>query len=437
MTDITFSSANHLFNQKKYSEAFDQFRCLANKKENPAFCSFMAGKCLSLCGKDSDVFSYYQKALEFDDSNAFINREIERYILDNKLIEPNKHTLWHYFPNTTNIGDSGSTAGIRSLFHSLTDDFFFCTLSCRKDTIDVLKSFKKQAAGIIIGGGGLFFKQPLASGWYFPLSLSEINSLTMPKITYAIGFNKEYTDSPQWNLDQNFITGIAKFHQGFSLKSVRDYWSKNILEKAGVSDLYAVPCPSAFLKPLPWYTMLIDKSKEIVGLSITDRALQKDHKVKLFSVFFKFAQWLLQNGYSPLFILQDTADDLALAKIITENNYNCILPNTSREAISIYNQCTYVIGMRGHSLILAFGQQVPILGISYNKKVDAFMEMLDLQKYCLNQNDLTDCTILIKNFKRLIANKDEVIAVLKNKREVFYRSNIEYCKKAISLISKS
>ena len=135
--------------------------------------------------------------------------------------------------------------------------------------------------------------------------------------------------------------------------------------------------------------------------------------------------------------MQDTADDIALAKIITENNFNCILPNTAREAVSIYNQCTYVIGMRGHSLILASGQQVPILGIPYNKKVDAFMEMLDLQNYCLNQNEITECSILIKNFKRLIANKDDVIAVLQNKREVFYRSNIEYCKKAISLISKT
>ena len=290
---------------------------------------------------------------------------------------------------------------------------------------------------MIIGGGGLFFKQPLASGWYFPLSFSEINSLEIPIISCAIGFNKEYSDSQIWNLDQNFINNIAKFHQRFSLKSVRDYWSKNILEKARVPDLHVVPCPSAFLKPLPWHNMSIDTSKEIVGLSITDRSLQKDQKVKFFSVFFEFAKWLLQNGFSPLFIMQDTADDIALAKIITENNFNCILPNTAREAVSIYNQCTYVIGMRGHSLILASGQQVPILGISYNKKVNAFMEMLDLQNYCLNQNEITECSILIKNFKRLIANKDDVIAVLKNKREVFYRSNIEYCKKAISLISKT
>ena len=437
MTDTTFNSANNLFDQKKYSEAFDQFCSLANKKDNPAFCSFMAGKCLSLSGKNPDAFSYYQKAVEYDDSNAFINREIERFIIDQKLIKPNKHIIWHYFPNTTNIGDSGAAAGIRSLFHSLTDDFFFFTLSCRKDTFDVLKRYQLKASGMIIGGGGLFFKQPLASGWYFPLSFSEINILEIPIIPYAIGFNKEYSDSQIWNLEQNFINNIANFHQRFSLKSVRDYWSKNILEKTGVHDLYVVPCPSAFLKPLPWHNMSIDTSKEIVGLSITDRSLQKDQKVKFFSVFFKFAKWLVQNGFSPLFIMQDTADDIALAKIITENNFNCILPNTAREAVSIYNQCTYVIGMRGHSLILASGQQVPILGISYNKKVDAFMEMIDLQNYCLNQNEITECSILIKNFKRLIANKDDVIAVLQNKREVFYRSNIEYCKKAISLISKT
>ncbi len=394
----------------------------------------MAGKCLSLSDKNSDAYLYFQKAMEYDDSNAFINREIERFIITHKLIDPNKQIIYHYFPNTTNIGDSGAAAGIRALFQSLTDDFIFFTLSCRKDTIDVLKTYEIEPSGMLIGGGGLFFRQPLPSGWYFPLSLSQLADLKIPIITYAIGFNKEYTNDEIWNLDNVFINEIAKFHQEFSAKSVRDYWSKNTLESAGVSDLHLVPCPSAFLKPLPWFKMSLDKSKEIVGLSITGRSLRKDQETKLITAFFDFAKWLSRQNFFPLFVLQDTAEDISLAKLINENNIPCILPNTAREAVSVYSQCNYVVGMRGHSLILAAGQIVPILGISYNKKVDAFMEMLDMQNYCINQNDIIEGSALIDNFEKLTADKDTVITTLKNKREIFYKNNVDYCRKAVSIL---
>lgn len=437
MPTINLHTANILFNEQKYSEALDQFCTLVDRKENPAFCSFMAGKCLVFLNKISGAYSYYQKAVTYDDSNAFINREIERFLIEHHLVNSQKKIIWHYFPNTTNIGDSGAAAGIRTLFRSLTDDFFFFTLSCQKDTIDVLKKLQTKASGIIIGGGGLFFHQPLASNWYFPLSSTEIAELELPAITYAIGFNQEYSDNKVWNLDEAFLTHIAEFHHRFVLKSVRDNWSKDILEKRDVSDIHLVPCPSAFLEPLPWFKVAIDASKKIVGLSITDRSLKKDRKLKIFPIFFKFAQWLSQHDFYPLFILQDTSDDIPLAKLIAENHFSCILPNTVREAISIYNQCCFVVGMRGHSLMLAAGQCVPLCAISYNKKVDAFMEILELQKYCLNQEDISEQNVLIQNFEKLLVEKDRVVAALKNKRELFYRLNSEYCKNAIALLSKT
>ncbi len=395
----------------------------------------MGGTCLALLGKISKAYSFYQKAVSYDDSNAFINREIERFRVKHHLIESTKQHIWHYFPNTTNIGDSGAAAGIRALFKSLTEDLFFFSLSCRNDTVDKLQTYTTKPIGVVIGGGGLFFSQPLPSGWYFPLHSSEIINLTLPVITYAIGFNREFSNETPWILDDSFIKNIAAYHKAFTIKSVRDKWSKEILERKGVSDLHLVPCPSAFLEPLPWFSLKHDTSMKIVGLSITDRSLSKDRKHKIFPVLFGFARWLSQEGFTPLFILQDTADDLPLAKLINENNFACIVPNTAREAITIYDQCYSVLGMRGHSLILAAGRSVPILAIAYNKKIDAFMETLDLQQYCLNQNEIIEEETLIKNFKRLLARRDDIIGHLKKKREIFYNLNINYCKYIISILS--
>ncbi len=435
LAKITFSSANDLYSRKKYSEAFEQFCYLAEMKINPAFSTFLAGNALFLSSNNiKDTFSWYTKALHYDDSNSLINREIEHFTLTHGLTDPEKQILWHYFPNTPNIGDSGSAAGIRACINSLTDNCSFLTLSCRNDNMNAITKLDSNCSGIIIGGGGLYFQQPTSSGWYFPLSLQQTKGLNIPIISYAVGFNKEYSDDASWDLNDNFIQKIAQFNNNFTLKSVRDKWSKELLEKNGASNLFLVPCPSAFLKPLFWYKMSINKTDNIVGISITDRSTKNEKKTQLFNTFIELAKWLKNHSFVPLFILQDSTDDLQLAEMIIQNGYQCIIPNTAREAVSIYSQCNFVVGMRGHSLIMAAGQCVPILAISYNKKVDAFMELVGLKDYCINQDKIDTCDDLISAFEKLVDQKDTIISKLEIKKDLFHKMIMDYTKKVIKIL---
>lgn len=436
MVKITFQSAQQLFHSRNYAEAYQQFCRLVEQRLQPAFCSFMAGKCMSLGDNDTEAFALYEQALSFDDSNAFINREVERFHLAHSRIDPSKKILWHFFPNTTNIGDSGSAAGIRALFRSVSDTFSFYSLSCRNDSLKSLQSSAPRAHGIIIGGGGLFFRQPTASGWYFPLTATELTALDIPAVTYATGLNQEFSSEAAWQLDKNFLNILVRYHNAFTLKSVRDVWSRKMLTEAGVSDLHLVPCPSAFLPPLAWYNLTIDKTIPVIGISITDRSLAPSQRLKLLDSFFNFARWLTKNKSLPLFIMHDSADDMHLAKQVSENGFNCIIANTAREAVSLYERCSIVIGMRGHSLILAAGQCVPVLAISYNKKVDAFMELLEMQNYSLNQNLITDDMTLIRAFENILANSDMIRKHLTMKRDQFYTLNQTYCNAIINVITR-
>ncbi len=436
MAAITIQTANSLFQERRYKQAFEQFCLLVEKMENPAFSSFMAGKCLEEMGEITHAADWYTKAVEYDDSNALINREIERFQIRNNLTPPDRKYLLHYFPNTTNIGDSGSAAGIRALFHSLMDCFFFCTLSCRTDTLAQLKALPLSVSGIVIGGGGLYFKQPLASGWYFPLSSTELEELSLPTVTYAIGFNSEYSDNEVWQLDNTFLKHVADFQRYISLKSARDLWTINILEEYGNRDISLVPCPSAFLEPLSWYKPNIPASKNIIGLSITCRSCREGLHSGLITAFTDFAGWLLHHDFFPLFILHDSADDLPLAEHITAKGFTCIIPHTAREAITIYDSCYGAIGMRGHSLIFAAGRCVPFIGVSYNTKVDAFMETINLREYCLNQNDVTEKIVLINAFEKLLVRRDAIATHLKKKRELSLNYNRTFCKKAVEIFLK-
>jgi polysaccharide pyruvyl transferase WcaK-like protein len=43
------------------------------------------------------------------------------------------------------------------------------------------------------------------------------------------------------------------------------------------------------------------------------------------------------------------------------------------------SMCDLLIGMRLHSLIYAASQQVPMIGISYDPKIDQFLQLLELK----------------------------------------------------------
>ena len=411
MAEITFKSAQELYRQEKYEAAFEQFVHLADSKINPAFSSFLAGNALfNSSGNSEETWAWYTKALQFDDSNALINREVERFALAHNIVNPKQQTVLHYYPTTPNIGDSGSAAGIRSCINSLTDGLSFFTLSCRNDGIETIEKSGHNCSGIIIGGGGLYFQQPTPSGWYFPLTLSEVAMLKAPAVSFAVGFNRERSKNAAWDLNDAFIRKIAQYNNTFSLKSVRDTWSKRLLEKQGVTDLSLVPCPSMLLKPLVWYDLPVKDSPSLIGINLTERSVKIEGKKAFFSHVLKFADWLQEHGYTPLFIFQDCADDMGLAQMIADKGHAGILPHTAREAVTIYRQCDFVIGMRGHSLILAAGQCVPMLALSYNQKVDAFMDLLDMNEYCMDHEDIKSDHDLIFLFEKLVDNKDNLIA---------------------------
>lgn len=434
MEKNTIASANSLFLKQDYIKAFEQYNALTERKLNPAFCSFMAGKCLILSDKKSEGYTYYKNALQFDDSNAFINREVEEFMLLEGMVSSEKMIFFHYFPHTPNIGDSGSAAGIRHIFRSLTDKIFFYSLSCRNDTFLKIKNIKCRPDGIIIGGGGLFFSQPLPSGWYFPLSAQELDELTLPVVTYAVGFNQEFSKDSIWDLNNDFVQNIIDFHASVTVSSVRDLWSKDILKKYNLNDVHLVPCPSAYLPSLTWYDIPECEHGKIIGFSITDRSITENQREAFSNSIVILANWFKENNFIPLFIFQDSSDDSRFAQWLAHKKYTCIFPNTAREAVSIYKKCYAVIGMRGHSVILAGGQCVPVFAVAYNKKVEAVMEILDLSEYCIHQNDLSDTKKVVTKVMKFLSERTSIINKLKLKYDLFYTMNCKYCKTILDVM---
>ncbi len=92
---------------------------------------------------------------------------------------------------------------------------------------------------------------------------------------------------------------------------------------------------------------------------------------------------LCRRGYRVLFIPLHYPEDLAVSRqvaaMMQEGAIVLERGLTVGEAVSLFGCLDLLIGMRLHALILAAVMGVPPLGISYDPKIDRFLEQLGLQ----------------------------------------------------------
>jgi polysaccharide pyruvyl transferase WcaK-like protein len=77
-------------------------------------------------------------------------------------------------------------------------------------------------------------------------------------------------------------------------------------------------------------------------------------------------------------------------KEITEDNLKVVYVKSADDLLKFYQSQDLLIGTRMHSLIIAFTQSIPIIAISWQGKVTAFMDYVNLSQYCYNLNSVND-----------------------------------------------
>jgi polysaccharide pyruvyl transferase CsaB len=85
---------------------------------------------------------------------------------------------------------------------------------------------------------------------------------------------------------------------------------------------------------------------------------------------------------------------------------------TAGEFISLTSSVDRVFSMRLHGLICAFAMGTPLIGLSYDPKVDAFMEQAGLGRYCLSFDDFD-----VELANRLMEELDNLPLQLLQERE--------------------
>ncbi len=239
---------------------------------------------------------------------------------------------------------------------------------------------KMLKSDLFLSGGGTLFQNKTSNhSFYYYLGLVFLAKLLRRRVViFAQGFGP---------LEGRINRLIAKLILNrVNIITPRDKDSYAKLQKLGVKRprIEVTADPTAILdfdNPAEGKRILALEgvkynNKPLLGIAI--RTLSKDFIEKIAET----VDWLANKyNFTPVFIPFQIPEDMGpstkfMSKLSVESHlvFRSCVPE---EMISIFSQFDLVIGMRLHALIFAALNNTPMLGISYDPKVEAFMREIE------------------------------------------------------------
>ncbi|MBI5399329.1 polysaccharide pyruvyl transferase CsaB [Candidatus Saganbacteria bacterium] len=272
-----------------------------------------------------------------------------------------------------------------------------------------------QAMGscdVFISGGGTLFQNSTSnrSFLYYIGLIILVKIFRKKTMVFAQGFG------PLKGKFNNFIVcwGLKRV----DLITLRDQEAFDKLRELGVTnEKIFVTADPAVLLPAPSSAAgrkilsleAVHLGRPLLGISVRD--LPGKDGEKLYKSLAQTIDWLVTTyDYSPVFILFACPEDMEeTAKVINymreKSNiiYRICRPD---EMLALIASFDLLIAMRLHALIFAAMSETPLLGISYDPKVTAFMKLINQPYFQISDNLNFACLKLI--LTKIVDNKTRI-----------------------------
>lgn len=339
-----------------------------------------------------------------------------------------------------NSGDTLLFQVVRDLFETILDakiewNLYQVWENFDENTIDQMN---KENNVLILGGGGLLLKDQKGaditnSGWQWNCSPINTKAIKIPLFIFAVGYNRFYN---QDDFDHNFtdsmnaIASISPFfglRNNGSIEAVKRYLSGENQQNANIFRQF---CPTTIVSLIyPDLKELADihAKKETKILSFNAAFDRTDMRFpdseKAFDEICKLMKHAEGKGWS-IVACSHKEMDKEIERYLRKNNVNYKLKDLTssspREIMEHYAQVDLSVGMRGHSQMIPFGFNKPIISLISHDKLKFFLDDLDLNDFGidLNSGSLFDqfSTILT----RIEENQIQVIDALKSKQKFIW-----------------
>ncbi|KFN02917.1 polysaccharide pyruvyl transferase CsaB [Bacillus clarus] len=232
----------------------------------------------------------------------------------------------------------------------------------------------KKSDGLISGGGSLLQdKTSMKSILYYTGIMQLARLLRKPYYIYAQGIGP---------ITRGHNRLLVKWHVSKAKYiSVRDEDSFLYLKEMGIKkDIEIVPDPVLSWKVEDKKSNWLEKHSiggKIIAVSVRNWDAKENYMRKLAKTLKKFKQ----AGFHILFVpMHGPFDQNASRDIINlmgEEAHMLPYKMDIHEKIAILSECVLLIGMRLHALILSAVANTPMVGISYDPKIDSFLQQVN------------------------------------------------------------
>lgn len=254
-----------------------------------------------------------------------------------------------------------------------------------------------RSCRLYLNGGGNLMQDVTSriSLWFYLYTLAAAKKRGCAVQMYGCGIGPIV-----YRKDQELASRII--NRNVDIITLREPDSLETLEHFGVTE------PKIILSSDPALTLpaaprgRIDRELEESGMPLDGRyigfVLRKWHgfeeKATAFAAAAVYAY--LNYGLTPVFLCINHRTDWEAAEVVTEHlsipYYVMEQKMESGVTIGVLSRMTAVVSMRLHGLVFSAGQGVPVIGVSYDPKVTAFLDYIEQGNYVqfdeLNEQNL-------------------------------------------------
>lgn len=272
---------------------------------------------------------------------------------------------------------------------SKTENMYPVTAVNRFKIKEVLEAMKNS--DLFISGGGSLLQDVTStrSLLYYLALMSCARLCRKPIMVYANGIG------PIDRKINRFFT--RRILNKVDLITLRDEGSRDYIESLGVKNknIHVTADPVFTLIPSPeekihkiFEDEKVPRDKKIIGISI--RQWKKaDNLVEVMSQGIEYM--LKKYDVNVILIPMHYPEDLGISLDIEKQvkTHGCYVMKEKysvEEIMGIIKELEIIIAMRLHSLIYAATQEVPIVGLSYDPKINGILKSLELDNICDVEN---------------------------------------------------
>ncbi|WP_051545174.1 polysaccharide pyruvyl transferase family protein [Butyrivibrio sp. MC2021] len=333
---------------------------------------------------DSGVDFLSLKSNQFDDEIFKLGTSIK-----NAIVHVSTETY-------ANAGDYLLVKSLRRLIEKNSGKKSWIRLNLQKEVNPGIIESINQSKALVIGGGGLFLKDTNKneiSGWQWPISQELIQQIKVPIYVLGVGYNKFRN---QEDFEPYFYENITALVEKSTFFGLRNHGSVNAVKAFLPNHLkdkvQYFPCATTVMSKL-FDIEFKEPDKPIIAINCAfDRQILRfgNRKDYILSSIAKTAK-VLSSDYDILCYLHCEPDSEMCSYMDNyEVPYGIVKLYESRdekEMIEAYSLPRLVIGMRGHSQMVAFGCGTPTLSIISHDKIQWFLDDIGHPEWGIDVND--------------------------------------------------